>query len=199
MKVASRAWVMRCWTAGAVVSAASLLRVVGTPGRRRVEGVDVFHEGQHPGVDHVRVVDLRAVPGRGDDLGAGPGYQARYALQLPLRVYEQAVLAHDDVQRGPYGPQRVLGERQGCGAADSVCAGAELDPLAHLGDGDDRLVQPLGEPGAQGLGGEGGEEADEDPGEEAQADLLQAAGVERGDGGESFGPWWAWLRTSQPP
>lgn len=72
-------------------------------------------------------------------------------------------------------------------AADPVGAGARLDPGAQLGDGDDGLLQPLGEPGAQGLGGEAGEEAHEHPGEEAQAHLLQAARVEGGDGGEPFG------------
>ena len=57
------------------------------------------------------MVDLRSVAGRGDDLGAGAGNQARYAFQLPLRVHEQAALAHDQVERRPDGAQFGLGQR----------------------------------------------------------------------------------------
>ena len=56
------------------------------------------------------------------------------------------------------------------------------------GHDDDRLLQPGGQARAQRLGSEGREEAGEDPDEEAQAHLLQAAGVEGGDRGEPAGP-----------
>lgn len=96
-----------------------------------------------------------------EDFGAGPGDQARHPLQLPLRVYEQAVLAHDDVERRPDGPQRVLGERQGRGAADPVRPGAELDGVVNVrgrvaGRGDSkRITTAAGTdlPGCQGCPG----------------------------------------------
>ncbi|RPE43964.1 TetR family transcriptional regulator [Streptomyces sp. Ag109_O5-1] len=56
------------------------------------------------------MVDLRAVPAGGDDLGPRARYQPGYALDLVPRVQEQAALAEDQVERGANGGQLGLGQ-----------------------------------------------------------------------------------------
>lgn len=150
--------------------------------------VDAVQVGEHPGVDLVGVVDLRAVAGAFQDDDAGPGDQPRDAFRLPLRVEEEAPPAEDQVERGAEGAQFVVGEGLGGRAADAVGPDPGPHHGAQLRDDEDRLLQPGRQARAERRGGGGREEAHEDPGEEPQPHLLQPARVEQRRGGEAPGP-----------
>ncbi len=117
-----------------------------------------------------------------------PGYQTWDALPLPLGVHQEAALAQHQAERGRMVDKFRLGQGERCRATDAVGTDGRPDHRAQLGRDQDRLFQPGRQTRAQRLGREGREEAGEDPDEEAQADLLQAARVEQGDRGEAFGP-----------
>lgn len=82
---------LRAWSAQSLppveVFASGILSQQPFPGlRKRGLSVDDVHEGQHPAVDLVGVIDLGSVAGVGDDLGSGAWNQAWNALDLPVRV-----------------------------------------------------------------------------------------------------------------